>query len=273
MAAAEIMQATPQLSAAAFAEIRQLIFSLAGISMTQEKEELVKARLASRLRELKIAGYEEYLERVKVDRAELSNMVDVLTTNKTSFFREPQHFDYLIQHVFPEWRAQRRPRQIWSAGCSSGEEPYTLAMLLQEHLPQHDVRILATDLSLRVLTRAKQARYAAAVVEDIPATLRSKYLRRVPGAGAPSYDVSPDVAARVSFARLNLMGAWPMKGPFDLILCRNVMIYFNDQTRTTLARRFASLLVPGAPLMIGHAESLASLDQPLQLIEPAIYAH
>jgi chemotaxis protein methyltransferase CheR len=267
------MSVAPQLSAASFSAIRQLIFSVAGISMSQEKEELVKSRLASRLRELKISRYEEYLERIQSDRVELSNMVDVLTTNKTSFFREQQHFDYLIEQVFPLWRAERQPRRIWSAGCSSGEEPYTLGMLLREHLPKLDVRILATDLSLRVLTRAKQARYAAAVVEDVPAPLRAKYLQRVSAPGPATYEVSPDVTTLVSFARLNLMGDWPMRGPFDLILCRNVMIYFGDDTRTTLACRFAELLAPGAPLMIGHAESLASLEQPLQLIEPAIYAH
>jgi chemotaxis protein methyltransferase CheR len=123
------------------------------------------------------------------------------------------------------------------------------------------------------LARAKAARYAAATVEDIPQRLRTRYLQRVADAGQISYDISPEVTALVSFARLNLMGDWPMRGQFDLILCRNVMIYFNDDTRTTLGRRFAEHLAPDGALMIGHAESLASLDQPLQLIRPAIYAH
>jgi chemotaxis protein methyltransferase CheR len=267
------MSGTPHLSAASFSAIRELIFSVAGIAMTDEKEELVKARLAKRLRELKIAGYEEYLDRIKSDRVELSNMVDVLTTNKTSFFRETPHFDYLVQHVFPEWKATRAPRRIWSAGCSSGEEPYTLGMLLREHLPTLDVRILATDLSTRVLSRAREARYAAATVEDVPQRFRSRYLRLAPEAGPAIYSVSPEVTSLVAFARLNLMADWPMRGQFDLILCRNVMIYFNDETRTMLGRRFAAQLAPGGVLMIGHAESLASLDQPLQLIRPAIYAH
>jgi chemotaxis protein methyltransferase CheR len=267
------MSGSPHLSAASFSAIRALIFSVAGISMTEEKEELVKARLAKRLRELKIDGYEEYLTRIQTDRVELSNMVDVLTTNKTSFFREQQHFDYLVEEVFPTWKATRAPRRIWSAGCSSGEEPYTLGMLLREHLPQLEVRILATDLSTRVLGRAKEARYSAATVEDVPQRFRTKYLQRVTTGGQTSFDVSPDVTKLVSFARLNLMGDWPMRGQFDLILCRNVMIYFNDDTRTTLGRRFAEHLAPDGVLMIGHAESLASLDQPLQLIRPAIYAH
>jgi chemotaxis protein methyltransferase CheR len=267
------MRAAPHLSVASFKAIRELILSVAGISMTEEKEELVKARLATRLRELKISAYEEYLERIQTDPVELSNMVDVLTTNKTSFFREQQHFDYLIEHVFPVWQQERRARRIWSAGCSSGEEPYTLGMLLREHLPQLDVRILATDLSLRVLNRAKQARYAEHVARDVPAALRGRHMRKVLGESPQMYEMSEEVKAKVSFARLNLMGKWPMRGPFDLILCRNVMIYFSDQTRTTLAVRFAELLGPGAVLMIGHAESLASLEQPLQLLEPAIYAH
>lgn len=267
------MSASPHLSAASFSAIRELIFAVAGIAMTEEKEELVKARLAKRLRELKITGYEEYLNRIQTDRVELSNMVDVLTTNKTGFFREQQHFDYLVEEVFPTWKATCAPRRIWSAGCSSGEEPYTLGMLLREHLPQLDVRILATDLSTRVLARAKAARYAAATVEDIPQRLRTRYLQRVVEAGQVSYAISPEVTALVSFARLNLMGDWPMRGRFDLILCRNVMIYFNDDTRTTLGRRFAEQLAPDGALMIGHAESMASLDQPLQLIRPAIYAH
>lgn len=267
------MSGTPHLSAASFLAIRELIFSVAGISMTNEKEELVKARLAKRLRELKISGYEEYLTRIQTDRVELSNMVDVLTTNKTSFFREQQHFDYLVAEVFPAWKAARSPRRIWSAGCSSGEEPYTLGMLLREHLPQLDVRILATDLSTRVLGRAKEARYAAATVEDIPQRLRGRYLQRSVQAGQVVYEVSPEVTALVSFARLNLMGDWPMRGQFDLILCRNVMIYFNDETRTMLGRRFAEFLAPDGVVMIGHAESLASLEQPLQLIRPAIYTH
>jgi chemotaxis protein methyltransferase CheR len=267
------MSATPQLSAVSFTAIRELMFSVAGITMTIEKEELVKARLATRLRELKLRDYEEYLERIRTDRVELSNMVDVLTTNKTNFFREPQHFDYLLREVFPRWRAERRPRSVWSAGCSSGEEPYTLGMLLREHLPSVEVRVLATDLSLRVLARAKQARYSAQSIAEIPAGLRKKYLSQVPGAPNANYEVTPEVTRLVSFARLNLMGDWPMRGPFDLILCRNVMIYFSDDTRTTLARRFAELLAPDAPLFIGHAESLNSLDQPLHLVEPAIYAH
>lgn len=267
------MSTAPHLSAASFSAIRALIFDVAGITMSEEKEELVKARLASRLRELKIGGYEAYLEHVKSDQRELSNMVDVLTTNKTNFFREPQHFDYLVEHVFPRWRSSRRPRAIWSAGCSTGEEPYTLGILLREHLPELDVRILATDLSLRVLKRAKEAHYSAACVADVPSTLRVKYLERLRNEPSSPYVVSEEVRRLVSFARLNLMGDWPMRGPFDLILCRNVMIYFSDEIRATLACRFATLLAEDAPLFIGHAESLASLSQPLRLVEPAIYVH
>jgi chemotaxis protein methyltransferase CheR len=259
----------PELTPAAFLSIRQLIHSVAGISMSSEKEELVRSRLAARLRELKLQDYEQYLQRIRGDRVELSNMVDVLTTNKTSFFREPQHFKYLIERVFPVWRAEGTPRQIWSAGCSTGEEPYTLAMLLREHVPAVEARILATDLSLRVLRTAKRAHYTAESVAEIPPALRQKYLRQTRDDGG--FDFLPELTGLVAFARLNLIGPWSMRGPFDLILCRNVMIYFDEQTRSLLARRFAELLAPDASLFIGHAESLASLHQPLRLVEPAIY--
>lgn len=265
------MTAGPALSQQTFASIRELIFNLAGITLTEDKDELIKARLGSRLRVLGIADYTHYLDRVRRDPGEFSNMVDLLTTNKTSFFREQHHYDFILRNVLPRWREERRPRQIWSAGCSSGEEPYSIAMLLREHLPAADVRILATDLSRRVLTQAKEGVYPEETVSTIPAEYRGKYLR-ARGPGMPrSYQVLPTVSSMVSFARLNLMAEWPMRGPFDLILCRNVMIYFDDTIRTQLARRFAEKLAPEACLFIGHAESLFSLSQPLRMIEPAIY--
>ncbi len=222
-----------------FTAIRELIFDVAGITITPDKEELVKARLGGRLRALKLPNYEHYLLRVRNDAVELSNMVDMLTTNKTNFFREIRHFQYLSQHVFPRWNAERKPRQIWSAGCSSGEEPYTLSMHLLEELPTLDVRILATDLSTRVLAQAKEATYTEECVSSIPDALRAKYLRATGKSEPKTYKFTPNVTSKVSFARLNLMTEWPMRGQFDLILCRNVMIYFDDNIRTTLARRFA----------------------------------
>jgi chemotaxis protein methyltransferase CheR len=200
-------------------------------------------------------------------------MVDVLTTNKTSFFREQAHFDYLVEEVFPAWRDSGEPRRIWSAGCSSGEEPYTLGMLLCEHVPNVDTRILATDLSTKVLARAKAARYAASTIESVPWQLRTRYLKACGTSAQREYEVIPAVTSRVSFARLNLMGDWGMRGQFDLILCRNVMIYFTDEIRALLGRRFAERLAPDGVLMIGHAESIASLEQPLRLVRPAIYVH
>lgn len=247
------------------------MFDVAGISISDEKEELVRARLMTRLRELKISRYEDYLARIEHDPLELSNMVDVLTTNLTSFLREQQHFDFLSSEIFPRWRMLPGPFQIWSAGCSTGEEPYSIAMRISEELPRASVRILATDLSLRVLRRAKAGVFSEKAVESLPSALRGKYLCRVPGAAPATYAVKPELKAMVAFARLNLMGPWPMRGPFDLIFCRNVMIYFNDDTRTTLACRFAEMLGPEGYLFIGHSESLTSLQHPLQLILPAIY--
>jgi chemotaxis protein methyltransferase CheR len=262
--------AVPHLSAEVFNAIREFIHSVAGISLADEKQELVKSRLAARLRELKLDRYEQYLERIATDGAERSHMVDALTTNKTSFFREEQHFEYLISTLVPLWREEARPLQIWSAGCSTGEEPYTVAMLLCHYLAGHPSRILATDLSNRVLVQGKAGSYSAESVEAIPAWLRAKYVQRQ-GHGSSAYEVTPEIRQCVSFARLNLAGDWPMRGPFDLILCRNVMIYFRNELRTQLAQRFAELLAPGAHLFIGHAESLNGLDHPFGLVRPSIY--
>jgi chemotaxis protein methyltransferase CheR len=267
-----LARSSPILTPEVFAEVRDLILGIAGIVLSHEKEELVKSRLASRLKHLKLSSYEQYLAGVKNDRQELSNLVDALTTNKTSFFRENHHFEFLQYRLFPSWAGLGRPVQIWSAGCSTGEEPYSLAMLCRQHLPACEVRILATDISLRVLSQAKAARYPEEQVSGIPHALRARFVRK-PSKGDPEplHEISDEARSMVSFARLNLLGPWPMRGQFDLILCRNVMIYFDDDTRTQLACRFAERLGPQAPLFIGHAESLSALQQPLHLIEPAVY--
>ncbi|MDQ2643049.1 MAG: protein-glutamate O-methyltransferase CheR [Myxococcota bacterium] len=267
-----LAHAVPVLTPEVFAEVRELILGIAGIVLSHEKEELVKSRLASRLKQLRLSSYEQYLASAKTDRRELSNLVDVLTTNKTSFFREEHHFEFLQYQLFPSWAALGRPVRIWSAGCSTGEEPYSLAMLCRQHLPGCEVRILATDISLRVLKHAKAARYAEQQISAVPHTLRARFVRKPSRSDAEKlHEITEEARSMVSFARLNLLGDWPMRGQFDLILCRNVMIYFDDDTRTQLACRFAERLAPGAPLFIGHAESLGALTQPLQCIEPAVY--
>jgi chemotaxis protein methyltransferase CheR len=200
--------------------------------------------------------------------------VDAISTNKTSFFRESAHFDYLRLHVLPELLASGRPLRFWSAGCSSGEEPYSLAILLHEmasDLDRRDVRILATDISTAMLARARAGVYDTAALADLPDAALRRYFVRAPGA-TERHRVGPRVASVVRFARLNLIGEWPMRGPFDVIFCRNVMIYFDRPTQARLVRRFHELLAPHGQLLVGHSESLTSLEHRFRYVQPAVYA-
>jgi chemotaxis protein methyltransferase CheR len=265
-----------ELSPAEFEKISQTIYRLCGICLAPGKEGLVKTRLSKRLRALGLGGVKEYLEYVERDSSqkERATMIDLLTTNKTSFFRESQHFDFLCQRVLPGLQATNRPVRFWSAGCSSGEEPYSLAILLHEHLPdmeRRDARILATDISARMLTKAREAIYDEDVVSDLPSLLLRQYFVCVRTQPTRAYRVSDKVRALVRFARLNLMEAWPMKGPFDAIFCRNVMIYFDKPTRQRLVQRYYELLMPGGHLFVGHSESLTALSHSFRYVQPAVY--
>lgn len=263
-----------ELSHAQFEEVRQIVYQKCGINLTPGKEELVKSRLTKRLQVLALNNFAEYLQFVKQDTSgtELAQMLDVLTTNKTYFYRESAHFDYLCQEILPHLRQPKL--RIWSAGCSSGEEPYTIALLLREHLKnidQYDVRILATDLSMRVLETAQKAIYSADTLSELPPTLLQKYFTLAPGAAGRTYCVNDNVRKLVKFARLNLLAEWPMKGPFDVIFCRNVMIYFDLVTRQRLVQRYWQLLAPGGRLFIGHSESLNGINHQFRYIQPAAY--
>jgi chemotaxis protein methyltransferase CheR len=260
-----------QLTKAAVERIRELIYGVAGIALGHDKDSMIRARLAGRLRQLQMSSYELYLERVSRDRDELSELVDLLTTNKTSFFREMQHFDFIAHELVPHWQALGREARIWSAACSSGEEPYSVAMIARTYLPAASPRILATDISRRVLTTARHARFPRALEGSIPSEYRQHLAH--PRGDDRHFEIKPDVRKLVSFARLNLMDEWPMQGTFDLILCRNVMIYFEPETRALLARRFAECLSDDGCLFIGHTESLQNLDHPLRRVQPAIYSH
>jgi len=275
MTAPDIAAGAAPIAAAEFARLSATVYEVAGIVLPPGKEGLVRSRLARRLRELQLTSFEDYLEHVQVDasRRELAHMIDLLTTNKTSFFREAAHFDYLRDEVLARRPAGRRLR-IWSAGCSSGEEPYTLAMVIRETLgPGIDARILATDISARVLAKAQAGVYAAETVAEVPDALRRKWFVPASGPGAlpGALRVADDVRGMVRFARLNLMGDWPMKGPFDAIFCRNVMIYFDRPTQERLVNRYHALLAPGGHLFVGHSESLTALRHPLAYVRPAVY--
>ena len=263
-----------ELTAAQFARITEVLHEHAGIRMREGKEGLVRARLTKRLRKLGLNDFSAYLDFVEREpgRKEFAEMIDALTTNKTSFLREASHFDFLRDTVFPHLTG---PVRIWSAGCSSGEEPYTLAMLCNEafaDIARRDVRILATDLSHRVLAQAKAGAYPAENMGDVPAQWLQKYWsRKQDASGRPVFDAEKNLRRLVNFAKLNLMERWPMQGPFDAILCRNVMIYFDKATQQQLVERYWQLLRPGGHLFDGHSESLTGLAHKFRYVQPAVY--
>ncbi|MEM9194956.1 MAG: CheR family methyltransferase [Myxococcota bacterium] len=255
---------TPALSPTEFRNFASMLREICGIELRDGKEPLVHSRVGKRLRQLNLTSFSTYLQIVKTDEAELSRLVDILTTNKTSFFRENDHID-IFATTFVE--GATGPLRIWSAGCSTGQEPYSLSMKIRAIQKGLDYRILATDLSTEVLARARSGSYSEQEVGSVPDNYRRMFFRR----DGDRFQVSQELQAPIRFARLNLLGPWPMKGPFDAIFCRNVMIYFSQETRARLARRYAQLLRPGGYLFIGMSESLTSLDQPLEYISPAVY--
>lgn len=266
-------QPDSDLSPAQFERITEMLHAHAGIRMREGKEGLVRARLTKRLRTLGLADFAQYLQYLEQDksRQEFTEMVDVLTTNKTSFFREASHFDFLREGVFPTLRG---PVRLWSAGCSSGEEPYTLAMLCREGLTDiatRDVKILATDISHRVLATAKAGVYPADQMQDVPPAWLQSYWTRRELNGRPAYAAGRPLTSLIAFAKLNLMARWPMKGPFDAIFCRNVMIYFDKATQQQLIERYHALLRPGGHLFVGHSESLTGLTHQFRYVQPACY--
>jgi len=260
----------PKLSRTQFTKVCDLLYRLSGIVMRPGKEDLAQSRLVKRLRATNSHSYDEYFSLVERDQDELGRMVDVLTTNKTNFMREPAHFDLLADLVGSKWAGFETIR-IWSAACSSGEEPYTIAMTLLDRQPAlaKRTRILATDLASHVIETARKGEYRADALGGVPKEWLSRYFEPV-GGGAQR--VNATVRKMVSFARLNLLDQWPMNGSFQAVLCRNVMIYFDKETQLTLAGRFRQLLADDGVLLIGHAESLGTTGHQLKYIKPAVYA-
>lgn len=275
MANESVFQAT--LHPTDFNKISQILYDYSGIRLTSGKEELVRSRLMKRLRALGINSFRNYLRYVKDDRTsqELYVMIDSLTTNKTSFFREKQHFDYLRKQILPELKKRATGVRLWSAGCSSGEEPYSIAMLLLEDWPQlhsSNVRILATDISTRILEKARTGEYEKENLQDVPASYLSSHFHRICSDTVQIYRIRDNIKKMVHFARLNLMDEWPMKGPFDVIFCRNVMIYFDNATQARLIQKFYNLLTPGGHLFVGHSESLVANSCGFRYVQPATYS-
>lgn len=241
-----------------------------GLSLAESKKPLVYSRLTRRLRARNIHRFDEYMSLLDIpdEQDERLQLISALTTNVTSFFREKHHFETLRNVVLPKLASRRRIR-IWSAGCSTGQEAYSIAMTILDAVPDaacRDIRILATDIDPAVVKRAKEGSYTAEDIETIPAEMRRAWIRASADAGGRN-ELAAEVKHLISFGELNLVDTWPFQGPFDAIFCRNVAIYFDQETQQHLWQRFAAMLDKDAHLFIGHSERVAG--PALQALETA----
>lgn len=271
----------PVLSDGEFAQFQRLIYKEAGIALSDSKRSLVTARLSRRVRDLALPTFGAYYRRIVAgDGAELTRMLDAITTNETHFFREAPQFGLLAERCCSEWRAdalsgvRSKTLRVWSAACSTGEEPYSIAMVLHDRLAAEgwDVRITASDLSTGVLARARAGEWPVEKLGGVPQpTLRRHFLRGV-GPAAGRARITPAIRALVEFQHLNLRHEeYPVQGPFDAIFCRNVLIYFDAASRAHVLSRLLERLAPGGYLFLGHAESLVGTTYPVRSVMPAVY--
>ena len=258
-----------------FHAFQQLIKSLSGIYLSDAKKQLVFGRLRNRVRQLSLSSFDASLKLVNhpTQTAERQMLVDLLTTNETYFFREPKHFEFLKNEVIAN-RDLRRPLRIWSSACSSGEEPYSIGMVLADHLgiskpPRWE--IVASDISQRIIEKAKLGVYANQRLDGIPPAYLQKYITRGVSLGDEKIEVNQSIRERVRFLRLNLNENLPDLGKFDVIFLRNMLIYFQPESKIDIARRVIKALHPGGWLLIGHSESLKDVDPQLKTIAPSIY--
>ncbi len=261
-----------------FDQIKNQIFDLTGISLTDAKKDMVYSRLSRRIRDLGLTNFKQYCDLIAEDDSpELVNFINAITTNLTSFFREGHHFKFLVESALPDiMRRNKETRRIriWSAGCSTGEEPYSLAITLKEALPRKhswDIKILATDLDTEVLAKAQKGVYDLDRINGLAEAQQKKWFSRGTGSQAGLVKVSDEIKNLISFKQLNLMAEWPMKGPFDIIFCRNVVIYFDKPTQKILFKRYADLLAENRYLFVGHSESLLKVSTKFELIGNTIY--
>lgn len=272
-----------EMSDKIFNRFSAFIQSELGIKMPSSKRSMLQARLQKRLRLLKIKTYEEYYKFVFSPEGmeiELPHMIDVVTTNKTDFFREPKHFDYLTTTLLPKIiKGSKRERSynFWSAGCSTGEEPYTLAMVLFEFMEKHPefrFSIYATDISIQVLRKAQMGIYSHEKIEPIPMPLRKKYLLRSKDKNKNLVRIVPLLRNHIQFFRLNILDdSYVLPEKMDIIFFRNVLIYFNRPTQENALTNICRHLVPGGYLFIGHSETLNGLDAPLQPVTTTVYQY
>ena len=261
-----------------FEQVRVLVYRHAGIHLSESKSNLVYGRLSRRLRSLQLQSFRDYLNYLQEhEDCELTEFLNCITTNLTSFFRENHHFEALRDRILPELmsvgRVERRLR-IWSAGCSTGEEPYSLAMVLREVLPDMagwNARLLATDLDTRVLEIARAGEYDAERVLKVSPERLQRFFQCGTGANRGKVRVGSELRQLITFKQLNLMDAWPMRGPFDVIFCRNVVIYFDLATQSRLFDRFASILSDDGYLFVGHSETLQKVTNRFELAGQTLY--
>ncbi len=267
---------TPGMEKRMFDRLRAIIYENSGIALHDGKEALVSARLRKRMRVLGIQDYREYADRVfnDEDGTETVGLIDAISTNVTSFFREPVHFDFLGK-VMADWLKEGKKRfRFWSAACSSGEEPYSIAMTLLETVRDQpvDMRILATDISTQALAKGRAGTYGEQKMAPVPPHLKTKYFERCRSRNGLAYAATETLRRPVLFRRLNLSAPpFPMNGPLDAIFCRNVLIYFDPKTRKSLLDETRRLLKKGGYLMVGHAESLTGMIADLKPVRPSIY--
>lgn len=263
-----------------FTCLSHFIYEQCGIKMPEAKKTMLEGRLQKRLRSLgmkNFSEYTDYLFRPQGNEQEVVQMIDLVTTNKTDFFREPDHFDYLRDKLLPEWcdKHGNRRLSVWSAGCSTGQEPYTLAMVLHDfgcRRSGFDFQILATDISTRVLDQAKKAIYTEAVLEPVPPVMKSRYLMRSKDHQSGLARIVPELRAKLKLRRLNFLDDdFGLREPLDVIFCRNVIIYFDRPTQARLLQRFYGHLRPGGHIFMGHSETLSGLDIPLVSVAPTVY--
>jgi chemotaxis protein methyltransferase CheR len=261
-----------------FQALRSMVKEMTGINLAESKRELVYGRVSRRLRALGLASFSSYRQLLESgDGSELVAFCNALTTNLTSFFRESHHFDYLRDEVLiPRREAGQRGERmrIWSSACSSGEEPYSIAMTVAEAIPdwqRWDIKILATDLDSDILARAERGRYNAERVKGMDPKRVSRFFTETRDGTEPAYQIVPELAKLITFKQINLMHDLPMSGPLDVIFCRNVVIYFDKDTQRGLFSRIAKLQRPGDLLMLGHSETLFKVSDDYSLIGKTIY--
>jgi chemotaxis protein methyltransferase CheR len=270
------------IAAAEYEFIRELVYDLSRINLGPDKTELVSSRLRKRARALHLDSLESYIALLRSPSGaeEMTGLLDAISTNVTDFFREADHFDFLRHTVLPDWERanSRRPADVlraWSAACSSGEEPYTLAITLAEHFQTRSGpgwSIVASDISTRMLSRAEEGIYPQERVKLPDAELLRRYFQKGTGKYEGYFRVRSELGSHISFRHLNLVDSpYPFREKFDVILCRNVMIYFDRKTQEQLVPRLKDQLAPEGYLFVGHSESLIGIDHTLKCVRPSIY--